>query len=108
LIGKTAGKVELKKLGPVRYLAKFPGLDQSSIDCGGIDFESEINRMQGILDSMTLQERSWPVLMTVPKRCVRIAAGAGVKPAEVSRLFTRFRAMSDLMSRFERDRWRKV
>jgi signal recognition particle GTPase len=46
--------------------------------------------------------------MTVPKRCLRIAAGAGVQPSEVSRLFTEFKAMRDMLFRFERGGWRMV
>ena len=67
--------------------SSFPGLNQMSMDLGGIDADREIDRIQGILDSMTLQERSYPVLMTVPKRCLRIAAGAGVKPSDVFEAF---------------------
>ena len=101
--------IEIKKMGPVRDLmVRAPGLSRMSMDLGGIDADREIDRIKGMLDSMTLQERSYPVLLTVPKRCLRIAAGAGVEPTEVSRLFTQFRAMRDLVSRSEPGGWRKA
>jgi signal recognition particle subunit SRP54 len=93
----------IKNMGSVQDLTvKIPGLNQMAIDLGGIHADREIERIQGILDSMTLHERSYPVLMTVPKHCLRIAAGAGVKPSEVSRLFTQFKAMRDMIFRLER------
>jgi signal recognition particle subunit SRP54 len=101
--------IELKKMGPVRGLtARIPDLDQRSMDWGGMDFDREINRIQGIIESMTVQERSYPFLMTVPTRCLRIAEGAGVKPSEVSRLFTQFKAMSDMTLWLQRGGWRNV
>jgi len=94
--------IELKKIGPVRdSLAKIPGVNWMSMGSGDIDIDREINCIQAILDSMTPQERSYPVLMTVPQRCLRIADGAGVEPSEVSSLFTQFQSMRDMMSRFE-------
>jgi signal recognition particle subunit SRP54 len=101
--------MELKKIGSVRDLmVKAHCLSQMSSDSGGIDADSEINRIQGIIDSMTRPERSYPVLITVPKRCLRIADGAGVKQSEVSRLYTRFEAMREMVFRFELGGWRKV
>ena len=101
--------LEIQKMGSVRDLmVRIPGLNRMSMDSGDIDADREIDRIKGILDSMTLQERSSPVLLTVPKRCLRIAAGAGVEPSEVSRLFTQFRAMRDMMSRSEPGGWRKA
>jgi signal recognition particle subunit SRP54 len=77
-------------------------------DFGDIDFDREIKRIQGIIDSMTPRERMYPVLLTVPKRCLRIAAGAGVEPSEVSALFTQFKALRDMTFAFELSGWRKV
>jgi signal recognition particle GTPase len=60
------------------------------------------------MESMTPQERTYPFLMTVPSRCLRIAAGAGVEPSRVSGLCTQSRAMQRLLSDLNRGGWRVV
>ena len=101
--------IELKKMGWARHLTvKSPGRVQMSPDTSGIDPDCRLNRIHAILDSMTYEERSYPVLMTVPQRCLRIADGAGVALSEVSRLYAQFQAMRDKMSRFELTGWPQV
>ena len=86
--------VQMKKMGSVGDLmSKIPGLNQMSSDLGGIDADSEIERIQGIIDSMTPLERSRPDLIDMSRRR-RIAAGAGVDPADVSGLVKQFDAMA--------------
>ncbi|MGA9924025.1 MAG: signal recognition particle protein [Isosphaeraceae bacterium] len=86
--------VQMKKMGSVGDLmSKIPGLNQMSSDLGGIDADSEIERIQGIIDSMTQLERSRPDLIDMSRRR-RIAAGAGVDPADVSGLVKQFDAMA--------------
>ena len=74
-------------------MSKIPGLSQMSSDLGGIDADSEIKRIQGIIDSMTQLERSRPDLIDMSRRR-RIAAGAGVDPSDVSGLVKQFDAMA--------------
>ncbi len=74
-------------------MSKIPGLSQMSSDLGGIDADSEIQRIQGIIDSMTQLERSRPDLIDMSRRR-RIAAGAGVDPSDVSGLVKQFDAMA--------------
>jgi signal recognition particle GTPase len=101
--------VELKKMGPVHDLAaKIPGPDQAAVDRSGLDFNRESRRILGMIDSMTSLERSYPFLITVPGRCARIADGAGVEPSEVAGLFVQIKAMSDVATRLERGRWRRI
>ena len=54
--------VNMKKMGSMRELmSKIPGLNQMPLDdLGGIDADEEIKRIQGIIDSMTPDERSDP------------------------------------------------
>jgi signal recognition particle GTPase len=61
-----------------------------------------------VIDSMTPLERSYPFLMTVPGRCLRIAGGAGVESSRVRDLFSQFKAMSKLLKNLEASRWRNV
>ena len=87
--------VNMKKMGSMRDLmSKIPGLNQMGLDeLGGIDADEEIKRIQGIIDSMTPDERSDPSLIDISRRR-RIAAGSGVDPADVSGLVKQFDAMA--------------
>jgi signal recognition particle subunit SRP54 len=86
--------VQMKKMGSVRDLmSKIPGLSQMSPNLEEIDADGEVQRIQGIIDSMTPAERSRPDLIDMSRRR-RIAAGAGVDPSDVSGLVKQFDAMA--------------
>ena len=87
--------VNMKKMGSMRELmSKIPGLNQMPMDLlGGMEPDEEIQRIQGIIDSMTPAERSNPELIDISRRR-RIAAGSGVDPSEVSQLVKQFDAMA--------------
>ena len=89
--------VNMKKMGSMRDLmSKIPGLNQMPLEeMGGIDADEEIKRIQGIIDSMTPDERSDPSLIDISRRR-RIAAGSGVDPADVSGLVKQFDGMAVL------------
>jgi signal recognition particle subunit SRP54 len=75
-------------------MSKIPGLNQMPLEeMGGIDADEEIKRIQGIIDSMTPDERSDPSLIDISRRR-RIAAGSGVDPADVSGLVKQFDSMA--------------
>jgi signal recognition particle subunit SRP54 len=57
------------------------------------DFEEEIRLVQGIIDSMTADERENPRMID-SLRCRRIARGAGVSPSEVRSLVKQFGAVA--------------
>jgi signal recognition particle subunit SRP54 len=85
---------QMKKMGSVRDLIKmFPGLGQMDLDLDGLDADGEVRRLQGIIDSMTPAEKINPHLIDISRRR-RIAAGAGVDPADVSSLVKQFDAMA--------------
>jgi signal recognition particle GTPase len=102
--------LELTRTGvPVRnFTARIHCLDGATMDLSGTDLVRKIHRLLGMINSMTALERSYPFLVTVPGRCLRIAKGAGVERAEVARFFTEFKAMSEAVMRLERGEWRKV
>src|SRR5206468_4728816 len=53
--------VNMKKMGSVKELiSKFPGLNQMPIDLDNLDADGEVQRIQGIIDSMTPDERRNP------------------------------------------------
>ncbi|MDY0330532.1 MAG: signal recognition particle protein [Thiomonas sp.] len=62
--------------------------------------ERDMRRMQGIIHSMTPQERRKPdVIKATRKR--RIAAGAGVQVQEVNRLLKQYEQMRDMMKKMK-------
>ena len=65
---------------------------------------AELNRIKGIIDSMTPAERSDPEHVLDASRLQRIAAGAGVRPGEVEALLRQFHGMAEIMDRLARTR----
>nr|MBP6308550.1 signal recognition particle protein [Burkholderiaceae bacterium]MBP7966245.1 signal recognition particle protein [Burkholderiaceae bacterium]MBP8102140.1 signal recognition particle protein [Burkholderiaceae bacterium] len=62
--------------------------------------EKDIVRKQGIIHSMTPQERRKPELLKATRKR-RIAAGAGVQVQEVNRLLKEFEQMQDMMKKMK-------
>jgi signal recognition particle subunit SRP54 len=88
---------QMKKMGPLQELVKMiPGVSQAVGQLEALDADGEVQRIQGIIDSMTPQERSDPHIIDISRRR-RIAAGAGVDPAEVSSLVKQFDAVAALV-----------
>ncbi len=89
---------QMKKMGSVRDLmGLIPGLSQQMpVNLDEIDADGEVQRIQGIIDSMTLDERRNPHMIDISRRR-RIAAGAGVDPSDVSGLVKQFDAMAALV-----------
>jgi signal recognition particle subunit SRP54 len=86
--------VQMGKMGSVKDLmGKIPGLNQMAGQLDGVDADGEVRRIKGIIDSMTPDERRNPQLIDIPRRR-RIAAGAGVDPADISGLVKQFDAMA--------------
>ena len=62
--------------------------------------DKQIRRTQGIIDSMTPQERLKPELLKASRKR-RIAAGAGVQVQEVNRVLAQFEQMQGMMKQFK-------
>jgi signal recognition particle subunit SRP54 len=89
--------VQMKKMGSVKELmGKIPGLNQMAGSLEGVDADGEVQRIQGIIDSMTPGERRDPNQIDISRRR-RIAQGAGVEPSDVSSLVKQFDAMAALV-----------
>lgn len=71
---------------------KVPGLADAAPD------ESEIKRIQAIIDSMTVKERRRPKVINGSRR-KRIAAGSGTSVQEVNRLLKQFARTQKLMKK---------
>lgn len=104
---------QTKKLGPLnKIMGLIPGMGNLSQMMECIDAEGDMRRLGGIIDSMTADERRNPSRVIDQSRRRRIAAGAGVEPAEVNALVKQFDGMADIMKRMAgmgvRDRLKQV
>jgi len=104
---------QTRRLGPLgKVLGMIPGMGGMQDMLGNADLEKDMNRLFGIIDSMTPDERRNPSRVIDQSRRRRIAAGAGVPPAEVSDLVKQFDGMAAMMTGMAglgmRDRMREV
>jgi signal recognition particle subunit SRP54 len=91
---------KVRKMGGVMSLMKMlPGAGNLA---DGMDVdESEFGRIEGIINSMTPQERRQPEVLGTSRR-QRVARGSGVTLVEVNQLIKQFTMMRMLMSRLGR------
>jgi signal recognition particle subunit SRP54 len=88
---------QTRRLGPLgKVLGMIPGMGGMQEMLAGADLEKDMNRLFGIIDSMTPEERRAPRLVDQSRRR-RIAVGAGVDPHEVSELVKQFDGMAAMM-----------
>jgi signal recognition particle subunit SRP54 len=89
---------QTRRLGPLgKVLGMIPGMGGMQEMIGNADLEKDMNRLFGIIDSMTPDERRNPSRLIDQSRRRRIAAGAGVEAHEVSDLVKQFDGMASLM-----------
>jgi signal recognition particle subunit SRP54 len=89
---------QLKKMGPLTNLVgMLPGLPKEVRDVE-ID-DREVGRIEAIIKSMTVEERTDPDIIDASRRA-RIAAGSGTNPTQVSGLINQFSEMRKMMKRF--------
>jgi signal recognition particle subunit SRP54 len=89
--------VQMKKMGGVAgLLDKLPG-DLARMAQGAPQMDDRtIRRIEGIINSMTPQERAKPEILKASRKR-RIAAGAGVTVQEVNRLLNQFEQTQKMM-----------
>jgi signal recognition particle subunit SRP54 len=94
---------QMKKMGGLGgLLDKLPAQLQAAAQ--GADMsraERDTLRMEGIINSMTMLERSKPELIKASRKR-RIAAGAGVQIQEVNRLLKQFEQMQTVMKQMQK------
>jgi len=93
---------QMKKMGGLSSLMdKLP--TQMTAKAGQLDTdraERDLRRMEGIINSMTPQERRKPELLKA-KRKFRVAKGAGVQVQDVNRLLNQYEQMRDMMKKMK-------
>jgi signal recognition particle subunit SRP54 len=85
---------QLKKLGMRDVMSRMPGM--SDLIPEGEDPEQAVRRIQGMIDSMTKEERRNPDIIDIGRRR-RIAAGSGTEPHEVKQFLNQFDQVRALM-----------
>ena len=90
----------IRNMGPLQEIMSYlPGVGSK---LQGLDFdESEIDRVEAIINSMTPDERQKPQLINASRRN-RIATGSGTEPVEVNRLLKQFKQMRKIMRKVAR------
>jgi signal recognition particle subunit SRP54 len=87
---------QMKKMGPMKdMLAQMPG-GMADLIPEGEDPEQSVRRIQGMIDSMTQEERRNPDIIDIGRRR-RIAAGSGTEPHEIKQFINQFGQMRTLM-----------
>jgi len=93
---KMGGLSSLMDKLPSQLTARAGQLGQGEIDRA----ERDVRRMEGIIRSMTPEERRKPELLKASRKR-RIAAGAGVQVQEVNRLLNQFDQMRGMMKKMQ-------
>ncbi len=93
---------QMKKMGGMAGLMdKLPAQLQQAASGAKMDqAEKQVRRMEGIINSMTPQERAKPELIKAARKR-RIAAGAGVQVQEVNRMLAQFDQMQSMMKKLK-------
>jgi signal recognition particle subunit SRP54 len=86
-------------MGPLNSVMKMvPGMSQQMAGVDEALDEGRIDRLEGIINSMTPAERIDPGLIDGSRRS-RIAAGSGTQPSEITQLVRQFREMKKMMKK---------
>ncbi len=88
---------QMKKMGGVASLLdKLPAQLVGQVDPAKLQDDKQLKRIEGIINSMTPQERAKPELIKASRKR-RIAAGAGVPVQAVNQLLSQFEQMQKMM-----------
>ncbi len=94
---------QVRKMGPMSQVLghdpRIPQRDQGQATCNVDD--GQIDRVEAIIRSMTLQERRHPEIINGSRRR-RIAAGSGTSVQEVNQLLSQFKQMRKMMKQMGR------
>ncbi len=90
----------MKKIGSMESILKLvPGLGGLSKQLGDMQVpDKELNRIEAIISSMTMEERRNPKVINTSRR-QRIASGSGVELQEVNQMLKNFEQMGKMMKK---------
>ena len=93
---------QIKRLGPIgKIMDMIPGMGKMSKDVDLSNAESELNRIEAIIQSMTVRERRNPKIIKASRKR-RIAGGSGTTVQDVNMLLKQFREMQRMMKKFRK------
>jgi signal recognition particle subunit SRP54 len=94
---------QMRKMGGLSSMIdKLPAKLAQAAQAQSADMgEKQMRRIEGIINSMTRQERARPELMKASRKR-RVAAGAGVPVQEVNRLLNQFEQMQKMMKQMQK------
>ncbi|HQW19760.1 MAG TPA: signal recognition particle protein [Rhodocyclaceae bacterium] len=100
---------QMRKMGGMSsLLEKLPAqFAQAAQQASGAVEDKSIGRIEGIINSMTPQERGKPELIKASRKR-RIATGAGVSVQEVNRLLNQFEQTQKMMKQFSKGGMQKM
>jgi len=98
---------QMRKMGGISALVdKLPAQLAQAAQSSQVD-ERQMRRLEGIVDSMTRDERARPELMKASRKR-RVAAGAGVTVQEVNRMLAQFEQMQKMMKQMQKGGLQKM
>ncbi len=90
---------QMRNMGSMESLmAMMPGVNSAALKDAKFD-EKQIDRVEAIICSMTMKERSNPDIIN-PSRKQRIAKGSGTRVEDVNRLLKQFESTKKMMKQF--------
>jgi len=94
---------QMRKMGGLASMIdKLPAQLAQAAQAQSADMgEKQMRRIEGIINSMTRQEREHPELMKATRKR-RVAAGAGVQVQEVNRMLSQFGQMQKMMKQMQK------
>jgi signal recognition particle subunit SRP54 len=94
---------QMRKMGGLSSMIdKLPAQLAQAAQAQSADMgEKQMRRIEGIINSMTRQERTHPDLMKATRKR-RVAAGAGVQVQEVNRMLKQFEQMQKMMKQMQK------
>src|SRR5918999_228892 len=99
---------QIKKMGSMGSLLELiPGGKKLASQVDADKAEKELQRVEAIINSMTLQERRSPAILNGSRRR-RIAQGSGTSVADVNRLMKQFLEMKKMMQRVSKGGMRSL
>jgi signal recognition particle subunit SRP54 len=93
--------VQMRKMGGMSAMMDKLPAQLSQAAAGNKVDDKQIARTEGIINSMTPQERSKPELIKASRKR-RIAVGAGVQVMHVNQLLNQFEQMQKMMKMFSK------
>jgi signal recognition particle subunit SRP54 len=93
--------VQMRKMGGMSALMDKLPAQLSQAAAGSKVDDKAVNRLEGIINSMTPQERSKPELIKASRKR-RIAMGAGVQVMHVNQLLNQFEQTQKMMKMFSK------